>query len=1066
MMRSIVGSSLKFRLLVVALAAATLFLGITQLRTMPMDTLPEFTQPYVEIQTEALGLSADEVEQLITVPLEADLLNGVAWLETIRSESVPGLSSIVMVFQPGTDLLRARQLVAERLTQAHALPNVSKPPAMLQPLSSSSRVMMIGLSSKDLTLIEQSVLTRWTIRPRLMGVPGVANVAIWGQRERQLQVQVDPDRLRAHKVSLLEVIKTTGNALWVSPLSFLDASTPGTGGFIDTPNQRLGVRHVLPITTPADLARVTIEKEQPGGPALRLGDVADVVEDHQPLIGDASVNDGPGLMLVVEKFPEANTLEVTRGVEAALESLEPGLSGMEIDSSIFRPASFIETAMDNLVLALLLGLVLLLLVLAAFLFNWRTALISLVAILVSLAAAGLVLHLRGATLNAMVLAGLVLAVAIVVDDAIVDVEHIARRLREQRREDADRPTVAVILEASLEVRGALLYATLIILLAVLPVLFLGGLSGAFLKPLALSYGLAVLASMVVALTVTPALSVLLLPGPGRPGRGESPLAGRLLGGYHSALARAVAAPRAVFLAAGVIVLVGLAVLPLLSRPQSTLPSFKERDLLIRWDGTPGTSGPEMTRIVAQASRELRSLPGVRNVGGHVGRAVMSDQVVGINSGELWVSVDPKADYDKTVASIQEVVDGYPGLERNVLTYLKDRTGGTLPVAGEALTQAGGDAIVVRVYGQEQEVLRGKADEVRQALARVDGVVDPKVELQVEEPTLEVEVDLDAAQRYGIKPGDVRRAAATMLSGIAVGSLFEEQKVFDVQVWSTPETRHSLTSVRELLIDTPGGGRVRLGDVAEVRVAAAPNVIKREAVSRRIDVGASVQGRDLGAVVADVERTLQGIRFPLEYHAELLGDSADRQAARQRVVWYAAAAAIGIFLLLQAAFGSWRLATAVFLTLPVALAGGVLAALAGGGLMSLGAVTGFFAVLGIAARNGILLVSRYRQLERDEGEPFGPGLVLRGARERLVPILAAALAAALALVPLVVLGDDPGREIVRPMAVVVLGGLVTSTLLSLFVVPTLYLRLGSRRPGPEPFSGPQVDLTTSKVNANA
>ncbi len=1066
MMRSIVGSSLKFRLLVVALAAATLFLGITQLRTMPMDTLPEFTQPYVEIQTEALGLSADEVEQLITVPLEADLLNGVAWLETIRSESVPGLSSIVMVFQPGTDLLRARQLVAERLTQAHALPNVSKPPAMLQPLSSSSRVMMIGLSSKDLTLIEQSVLTRWTIRPRLMGVPGVANVAIWGQRERQLQVQVDPDRLRAHKVSLLEVIKTTGNALWVSPLSFLDASTPGTGGFIDTPNQRLGVRHVLPITTPADLARVTIEKEQPGGPALRLGDVADVVEDHQPLIGDASVNDGPGLMLVVEKFPEANTLEVTRGVEAALESLEPGLSGMEIDSSIFRPASFIETAMDNLVLALLLGLALLLLVLAAFLFNWRTALISLVAILVSLAAAGLVLHLRGATLNAMVLAGLVLAVAIVVDDAIVDVEHIARRLREQRREDADRPTVAVILEASLEVRGALLYATLIILLAVLPVLFLGGLSGAFLKPLALSYGLAVLASMVVALTVTPALSVLLLPRPGRPGRGESPLAGRLLGGYHSALARAVAAPRAVFLAAGVIVLVGLAVLPLLSRPQSTLPSFKERDLLIRWDGTPGTSGPEMTRVVAQASRELRSLPGVRNVGGHVGRAVMSDQVVGINSGELWVSVDPKADYDKTVASIQEVVDGYPGLERNVLTYLKDRTGGTLPVAGEALTQAGGDAIVVRVYGQEQEVLRGKADEVRQALARVDGVVDPKVELQVEEPTLEVEVDLDAAQRYGIKPGDVRRAAATMLSGIAVGSLFEEQKVFDVQVWSTPETRHSLTSVRELLIDTPGGGRVRLGDVAEVRVAAAPNVIKREAVSRRIDVGASVQGRDLGAVVADVERTLQGIRFPLEYHAELLGDSADRQAARQRVVWYAAAAAIGIFLLLQAAFGSWRLATAVFLTLPVALAGGVLAALAGGGLMSLGAVTGFFAVLGIAARNGILLVSRYRQLERDEGEPFGPGLVLRGARERLVPILAAALAAALALVPLVVLGDDPGREIVRPMAVVVLGGLVTSTLLSLFVVPTLYLRLGSRRPGPEPFSGPQVDLTTSKVNANA
>ena len=1061
-MRSIVGSSLKFRLLVVAVAAATLFLGVTQLRNMPVDTLPEFTQPYVEIQTEALGLSADEVEQLITVPLEADLLNGVAWLETIRSESVPGLSSIVLVFEPGTDLFRARQLVAERLTQAHALPQVSKPPTMLQPLSSSSRVMMIGLSSKNLSAIEQSVLTRWTIRPRLMGVPGVANVAIWGQRERQLQVQVDPDKLRAHKVSLLEVIKTTGNALWVSPLTFLDASTPGTGGFIDTPNQRLGVRHVLPITTPADLAKVTIEKGRAGGRGLRLGDVASVVEDHQPLIGDASVNNGAGLMLVVEKFPEANTLEVTRGVDAALEALRPGLAGMEIDSSVYRPASFIETAMGNLALPLLLGCALLLLVLVVFLFNWRTALISLVAILVSLAAAVLVLYLRGAALNAMVLAGLVLAVAIVVDDAIVGVEHVARRLRQHRQEDSDKSTAAVILEASLEVRGALLYATLIILLALVPVLLLGGLSGAFFRPLALSYGLAVLASMVVALTVTPALSVLLLSRPPA-GRRESPLVGRLQGRYDGVLARTVNRPRAVVATAGVIVLLGLAVLPWAGRSQSLLPPFKERNLLIRWDGAPGTSGPEMTRIVAQVSNELRSTPGVRNVGAHVGRAVMSDQVVGINSSELWVSIDPEANYDKTVASIQQVVDGYPGLQHEVLTYLKDRTSGVLPVAGEAPAGAGDDAIVVRVYGQELEVLRSKAEEVRQAISGIDGVVDPKVEQPVEEPTLEVEVDLAAAERYGIKPGDVRRAATTLLSGIAVGSLFEEQKVFDVQVWSTPATRTSLTSVRELLIDTPGGGHVRLGDVAEVRVAAAPNVIRREAVSRLVDVSANVRGRDRGAVAGDVDRRIKQLSFPLEYHAELLGDYADRQAAQRRVVNYTAAAAIGIFLLLQAAFGSWRLAAVVFLTLPVALVGGVLAALAGGGIMSLGALAGFFTVLGIAVRNGVLLVSHYRRLERDEGETFGPELVVRGARERLAPVLTTVFATGLALVPLVVL-DNPGHEIVHPMAVVVLGGLVTSALLNLFIVPALYLRFGARRPEPEPVSGPQVDLDMAKVNA--
>ena len=660
------------------------------------------------------------------------------------------------------------------------------------------------------------------------------------------------------------------------------------------------------------------------------------------------------------------------------------------------------------------------------------------------------------------LAGLVLAVAVVVDDAIVGVEHVARRLRQHRQEDGDKSTAAIILEASLEVRGALLYATLIILLAIVPFLLLGGLSGAFFRPLALSYGLAVLASMVVALTVTPALSAMLLPR--QPAeRRESPLVGRLQGRYDGVLARTVNRPRAVLAAAGVIVLLGLAVLPWAGRSQSLLPTFKERNLLVRWDGAPGTSGPEMTRIVARVSTELRSTPGVSNVGAHVGRAVLSDQVVGINSGELWVSIDPTANYDKTVASIQQVVDGYPGLQREVLTYLKDRTSGVLPVAGQAPAGTADDAITVRVYGQEQEVLRSKAEEVRQALSGIDGVVDPKVALPAEEPTLEVEVDLEAAARYGIKPGDVRRAATTLLSGIAVGSLFEEQKVFDVQVWSTPETRTSLTSVRELLIDTPDGKHVRLGDVAEVRVAAAPNVIRREAVSRLVDVSATVRGRDRGAVASDVDRRLKQLSFPLEYHAEVLGDYADRQAAQRRVVNYAVAAAIGILLLLQAAFSSWRLAAVVFLALPVALVGGVLAALAGGGIMSLGALAGFFTVLGIAVRNAVLLISHYRRLERDEGETFGPELVVRGARERLAPIVTTALATGLALVPLAVL-DNPGHEIVHPMAVVVLGGLVTSALLNLFIVPALYLRFGARRPDPEPVGGSQVELDMAKVDA--
>jgi CzcA family heavy metal efflux pump len=1041
MIRSIVGWSLRSRGLVLVLAAALLFFGFTQLRNVPVDVLPEFSPPMVEVQTEALGLSAAEVEELITVPLEQDLLNGVAWLDTIRSESIPGLSRVELIFEPGTDLLRARQVVTERLTQSAGLPQVAKPPAMLQPLSSTSRVMMVGLSSNKVSAIQMSVLARWTIRPRLMGVPGVANVAIWGQRERQLQVQADPQRLNDAGVSLNQLVETTGNALWVSPLTFLEASTPGTGGFIDTPNQRLGIRHVLPIVTPDDLARVTVDgaKPQGNGKPLRVGDIAKVVEDHQPLIGDAVHGEDPGLLLVIEKFPGANTLEVTRGVEEALAAMSPGLSGIQVDAGLFRPATFIETAIDNLTTALLLGALLLLLVFGLFLFEWRGALIGVAAVLLSVLAALAVLYLRDATVNAIVLAGLVMALGVIVDDAIVDVDNIARRLRQHRQEGGDRSAAKVIFDAAVEVRSPIAYATVILVVAVLPVFFTKGLAGAFLPPLVVSYLLAIAASTLVALFVTPALSLLLLSRAPLERR-EPPLARLLQRGYQRALAPVVHTPGRA-LAAGVaglvVVLLGLAMVPLLS--QDLAPTFKDTDLLVRLDSTPGTSHPEMTRVTAQASRELRQLPGVRDVGAHVGRAVASsDQIVGVNASELWISVDPSADYDRTVANIQEVVGGYPGLDGEVLTYPKKRIDAVLGDADDGLT--------VRVYGQDLNVLRSKAEEVRQAIAGVDGTANQQVQRLVEEPTLEIEVDLAKAQQVGIKPGDVRRAAATMLSGIQVGNLFEEQKVFDVVVWGAPQVRSSLTSIRELMVDVPGGGQVRLDEVADVRVKPALSVIRHDNVSRSIDVTASVSGRSLGSVVSDVEATLKNVQFPLEYHAEVLGDATDQQAAQRRTLAIAAIAAVVIFLLLQAAFGSWRLATVTFLTLPAALVGGVLAVLATGGVLSLGALVGFVLVLGIAARNLVTLVSHFQHLEREDGETFGPGLVMRGARERLSPILLTAVATALVLVPLLVLGNVPGQEILQPMAVAVLGGLVTATLLNLFVAPALYLRFGSNAEG--------------------
>ncbi|MDQ4034851.1 MAG: efflux RND transporter permease subunit, partial [Chloroflexota bacterium] len=870
---------MRFRLLVVGLAGATMLFGFLQLPNVSVDTTPEFSPPYVEIQTEALGLSAEEVEQLITVPLEADLLNGVPWLDSITSESVPSLSSIVLTFEPGTDVLRARQVVAERLTQAHALPNVSKPPAMVQPLSSTSRVMMIGLKSDQLSLIDMSVLARWTMRPRLLGVPGVAEVAIFGERERELQVLVDPERLAEHEVALEDVVKTAGNALWVSPLSFLEASTPGTGGFIDTPNQRLGVQHILPITSAEELARVTLEPDESrtGDLAgLRLGDVADVVEDHQPLIGDALVDSEPGLILVVEKFPEADTLTVTRGVDEALDALGPGLAGIEIDAQIFRSASFIEAAIGNVGLALIVGLVLVAIALGVLLYDWRGLVIALTSIALSLATAGLVVYLFGATINAMVVAGFALAIGVLIDDVVVATEGTATRLRHRHRGENRKSKVSLIIEATLEQRTSLLYATIIILAIVVPAMVVPGATGVFLAPLMAAYAAAVLVSMFVALTVTVALAILLAPR--RSERRDSMLVIGLQSRYQTALRWLANRPRSVVLTAGavtigVVVLFGVGMIPQLGNPLT--PAFRERSVLLSLEAPPGTSRIEMNRIMAEAGRDMKAIPGILNVGAHVGRAVMSDQVVGINSGQMWMTLDPDADYEATLGAIANVADDYPGLSRDILTYPDQQIDRAL---GES-----DDELVVRVYGQDLDVLRQEAEDVRRAISGIDGIDSATVEQHIEEPTLKVEIDLAASRRHGVKPGDIRRAATTLLSGIGVGALFEEQKVFNVVVWGEPEIRESVTNVRELLLEAPDGGHVTLEQVADVSVEPAPSVITREGVFRRIDVSANLDGRDLGAVARDVEAGIRQLDFPLEYRAEVLDASALRQDEELRLL---------------------------------------------------------------------------------------------------------------------------------------------------------------------------------------
>ena len=1031
-MRGIINSSLQYRFLVIVIAGVLMVSGLNQARTMSVDVLPEFSPPFVEIQTEAPGLSAKEVEDIVTLSLEQSMLAGVPWLESIRSRSMPGLSSLFLYFEPGTDINRARQLVGERIAlSAVLLPSVSKKPVMIQPLSSANRFMIVGLSGKDMSLVDLSVLARWTIAPRLMGVPGVAHVAVWGNRDRQLQVLVDPAQLQAQGVSIDQIISTAGNALWVTPLTFLEASSPGTGGFIDTPNQRLSVWHVLPISSAEELGEVVVE----GTDGLLLKDVTQVVEDHQTLIGDAVVNDSPNLLLVIEKLPEVNTLEVTRNVDTALAALQPGLPGVQFDSSIFRPATFIEMAIANISQALVIGAILMVLVLSVFLYGWRTALISLLAILTSLAAALSVLYLRGGPLNSMVLAGLVIALGLIIDDAVVDVENIMRRLRQNHQEGGLRTAESVILAASAEMRGALFFATLITLLAAMPLFFVEGMFGEIFRPMVVSYTIAVLAAMVTAMVMTPALSMIFLSSKSLVMR-ESPLVARLQRSYQGMLARTVNGAGLAHIAIAVLIVAGIVASPFIKRDQM-LPSFREPYLTIKVEGAPGTAHLEMSRIMTLMGSELRSVSGVKSIGAHVGRAEFGDQMVNVNSGELWVGIDPKANYDTTVAAIQTVVNGYTGMVRDVRTYTQQT------LSQPQIVDPAND-ITVRVYGEDMNVLRTEADKVEKALTGISGIENIRQILPIEEPTLKIEVDLTTAQTHGLKPGDVRRATATLISGILVGSLFEDQKIFDVVVWGTPSLRNSISDVSNLMIPKPDGGQVRLGDVADISIVPSQTVINHEGISAYLDLGITVQGRSVPAVAREVDAAVHKLAYPVEYHTEVLTDFTQRQAAQQNMLVALAVALVGIYLLLQSSVKSWLMGFATFLLLLAALAGGVLAAFLTNGTLSTASLFGMLAVLGIAVRNAIALINHYQHLETEKGVRFSSELVLRGSGERVAPTVMTTLTTALALLPFMFLGNLAGFEVVRPTVIIIIGGLIISTLLNLFALPVLYLRYGASR----------------------
>lgn len=1025
MLDRIVFFSRSRRVLIGVIAVAALVFSVVQLDESRVETLPEFSPPFVEVQTEALGLSAYEVEQLITVPLEADLLNGVAFVESITSQSMPGLSSILMTFEPGTDVLDARQLVQERLTQAAGLPNVSRAPAMVQPLSSESRIMMIGVSSEELSLVELGVLARWTIRPRLLSLDGVANVVVWGQRRQQLQVQVDPAVLEENGVPLIDVVETTGNALWVTPLSFLEASTPGVGGFIEGPNQRIGIRHVPAISAPEDLESVAVE----GRPDLVLGDLATVVVDHQPLIGNAVVDGKPGMYLVVERFPWSNTAKTTRAVEAALADLEPGLDGVELDADVFRPATYLERAVDNLQLVGLAALALVALVLVLASGSWRRSLVTLLSLLVTLSLSGLVLYFADVAMNSMLLLGFAVGAIIILGSLARYVHHLARDV-------GPGAEASAAAHASTSSGG---YLVAILGVAFIPALIMEGTAGAFVPEIGKGVMLTLLLGLVVGVLVTPVLASVLLPVHEANADESSTLSERAAARYTPFLNGFGMSVRNVGIVAVLVLAVGIGSLAAIDN--TFAPEFRQTDLVVGFEAAGAVSLSANSRIAGDMAQELAALPGVLGAGAHVGRAVLSDEVSNVNSASVWLSMDPDADYDETFLAVRQVVDGYPGIGRPAIsTYSNDRVNDRLRTESNDL--------VVRVYGEEPIELASLTQDLVGLVDGVAGVENVRALFPATQPTVEIEVDLQKAAAALVKPGDVRRAAATLLSGIEVGSLFEDQKVFEVVVWSPPEVRDSVTSVENLLVDTPTGDKIRVADVATVAVVPNQRVIQRDAVSRYIDIVADVPSRSIASTQDDIAAAIEERGLPFEYHVGFPALERAASGDQRQFIIVAIAAALTVLLLLQAALSSFRLAALVAGCVMLSLSGSFVAAAVVGDGFSVGTFAGLIAVAGLTLQGCLALLKHYEAEQLDDGAELGSDLVSRGARRNFGPSLIGLVSVAAATVPVLILGVEAGTEVLHPFSVAVLGGTITSAAAGLLLLPALYLRFARPAVAPE------------------
>jgi CzcA family heavy metal efflux pump len=1043
MIEAIVRFSVRRPGIVLALALVLTIYAVSRMVDARLDVFPEFAPAQVVIQTEAPGLPADLVETRVTTPIEA-AVSGTRGLKELRSQSIPGLSVVTVIFDEKSDLFRNRQLVAERLGTLGALLPAGVTPVITPLTSSASTLLGVGLTSDKRSLMDMRYLVDSVVRPHLLAVQGVADVNVFGGDVRQWQIQLDPARLRALGVTLADV-ETAARS----------AATVAGAGFVENDNQRLLIAIDATPSTARSLEQLTVTL--PDGRSLALGDIGRVREAPGPAISAAQINGTPGVFMMVQGQLGADTLGVTLELEKALADLAPLLEREQLvlHPALFRPANFIQTALGNVRADVIIGASLVIVVLFLFLYNLRTAFISAVAIPLSLLAAVLVMLETGASLNIMVLGGLAIALGEVVDDAIIDCENIYRRLRENRHKGSPVATWKVVFDASMEVRSSVVYATFIVALVFVPLLTLSGVAGKLFAPLGTAYILAILASLVVALTVTPAMSWLML------GRRElpdddPPLIRWLRPRYERTLRAIERRPHG--LIAGVMFMLagGIGVLPLFGG--EFIPPLREGHYIVHLSTIPGTAPGEVLRVGQRVTEKILEIEGVKSVAQWVGRAQNGADPFGPHYSEVEIEIGPlpAKEQERILADIRRTVTGddgdedrsdeeaqntvgFPGLAFSVNTFLTERIGET--ESGFPAT------LVVQVFGTNLDRLDADASAVAAALSRVKGATDVQVLAPPGTPEIVVRPRLDKLAVWRLSPEDVLAAAQTAFAGRRVSEVYRGTLATPLVVTLDPDHRRSPTEVGRLPLRTPDGRLIELRDVADIAIENGRYKILHSGGKRVQTITANLAaGHDLGRFSDDVQRALrEDVKLNPGSYYKVTGAAEAQAQARRELVTHSLLAAAAIAVLLMLAFTSLRNLMITFVNLPFALIGGILAALAGGGWLSLGSVVGFVTLFGITLRNSIMLASHYQHLVEQEGHRWNVDTAILGATERLPSILMTALVTGLGLMPLVIGSGEPGREIEGPMAAIIVGGLATSTILNLLVLPTLLLHYGRFEP---------------------